>query len=294
MPTINYAQASIFIIQNADGTYSEYASDVRYSGAISTTGADDGVFEVGEAVNITGGIYNSGTFEGYHLDSDGNVDGVLIDLGDQRYSYYSFTSFNSLGNLAIVAQDFTPCFLAGTFIATPEGERSVEDLAIGDMVLTVAGEVRPVRWIGRKRCATLFADPLAAHPIRIGAGALGENLPVRDLYLSPDHALFLEGLLVQAAALVNGTTVIRHVPAAETFTYYHIELDDHALVLAEGVPAESFVDNAARARFDNHAEYVTLFGEERGATGEIALPRVKSARQLPPGLRARLAIRVAA
>ncbi|GAB4073120.1 Hint domain-containing protein [Ancylobacter sonchi] len=185
------------------------------------------------------------------------------------------------------------CFLAGTMIATPDGERAVETLAIGDAVLTASQEIRLVKWIGRQTVVSMFAEPTRAFPIRIAAGALGENMPVRDLYISPDHALLIDGLLVQAGALINGTT-IRQVERPEArFTYFHIEVDDHAIILADGVPAETFVDNVSRRRFDNYAEFEALYGPGSPVT-EMDLPRVKSMRQLPASIRARLAVHVAA
>ncbi|WP_194446513.1 Hint domain-containing protein, partial [Chelatococcus reniformis] len=179
-------------------------------------------------------------------------------------------------------------------IATPAGERRVEDLAAGDLVLTAAGESRPVLWIGRRSVAALFAEPLRSYPIRIAAGALDEAVPVRDLYVSPDHGLLVDGVLVQAAALVNGTTITRVNEPAPHFVHYHIELEDHALVLADGAVAETFVDNVTRRRFDNWAEYEALFGEREAHIAELELPRVKAARQLPRAIRERLTARAGA
>ena len=80
----------------------------------------------------------------------------------------------------------------------------------------------------------------------------------------------------------------------ERFTWFHVELDDHALILAEGVPAESFVDNVTRRRFDNFADYEALYGDTGATIAELPAPRIKSARQLPQALRARLAARALA
>ncbi|MBS0640479.1 MAG: Hint domain-containing protein, partial [Proteobacteria bacterium] len=181
------------------------------------------------------------------------------------------------------------CFLAGTKIATPAGERAVEALAIGDPVLTVDGRVAPVRWIGRQTVSARFADPLRVHPIRIAAGALGEGLPRRDLLVSPDHALLVDGILIQAGALVNGTSITREARVPDRFVYYHVELADHALILAEGVPAETFIDNVDRLAFDNWAEHEALYGADLPLV-EMDLPRAKSYRQVPRRIRDRLAL----
>ncbi len=172
------------------------------------------------------------------------------------------------------------CFCMGTMIATPTGERSVETLVMGDLVLTTQGKSQPVRWMGRQTVSTRFSDSLRVLPVRIMAGALADGVPARDLLLSPDHAVLVEGVLIQAGALVNGTTIIRQFDVPEVFTYYHIELAEHDLVLAEGAPAETFVDNIDRLNFDNWAEHQELYGNEPSIP-EMDLPRAKAQRQVP-------------
>jgi hypothetical protein len=178
------------------------------------------------------------------------------------------------------------CFMPGTLVRTPAGEVAVESLHAGDLVVTADGRAAPVRWMGRQTISTRFADPLRVLPIRISAGALGEAMPARDLLLSPDHALLVEGVLVQAGALVNNTTIRREARVPEVFTYWHVELHDHALVLAEGVPAETFIDNVDRLAFDNWDEHEAAGSE--APIAEMALPRAKSARQVPVAIRKRL------
>lgn len=191
-----------------------------------------------------------------------------------------------------VADAFVACFLTGTLIATSDGPRPVEDLAIGDEVMTADGGAATVKWLGRQTVASVFHRAEERALVCIAAGALsavlgGETLPARDLKLTADHALLLDGVLVQVGALVNGTT-IRRMTRAETgdrYTVWHIETEGHEIVLAEGCPAETFVDNVTRKRFDNYAEYAALYGDEGETMSESGLPRAMSARQLPPGLR---------
>lgn len=181
----------------------------------------------------------------------------------------------------------TPCFCAGTRLATPEGEIAVEQIEPGVMLLTAEGQSRAVRWVGRSEISLRFADPLRVLPIRIRAGALGAGLPRRDLLVSPDHALFLDGVLAQAGALVNGVTILRERDLPGVFTYYHVELARHELLLAEGAPTESFVDNIDRMNFGNWAERAAP--DDGAPIAELPFPRLKSARQIPRALRERLA-----
>lgn len=223
-----------------------------------------------------------------------DVYGIDFTAGGTTYNIYTSSgSFNlvnsSFGNTSLLTLDSTnaPCFCAGTLISTPDGDRPVETLKAGDLVLTVDGDAVPVRWIGRRAVEPCFADPLRSQPIRIRQGALGNGLPARDLLVSPDHAMFLDGLLVQAGAMVNGVSILRETRMTKRFTYYHIETPDHSLILAEAAPTETFVDNVDRMAFDNWAEYEAL-DSERAPVMEMPYGRVKSARQLPVRLRAKL------
>jgi hypothetical protein len=192
------------------------------------------------------------------------------------------------GNLGRVSD--TSCFYPGTRIATPDGQLTVEALRTGDLVLDSDANVIPIRWMGRKTASTRFEHHLHVLPVCVAAGALGDNLPTRDLLVSQDHALLVDGLLIHAGALLNGTTIRRHSAVPETFTYFHIELAEQALVMAEGVPAETVLDNVDRLDFDNWAEYVELYGDALPVI-ELPLPRAKSRRQVPMQTRWRLAAR---
>ena len=143
-----------------------------------------------------------------------------------------------------------PCFAAGTRIATPRGAIPVERLREGDTVLTISGKPQPIQWIG---CRTLDCNrhmsPERVKPIRIAPHAFGENRPRRALLLSPDHSVFVEDVLIPIKHLVNGTTVTQIDVA--TVTYYHVELPRHDVVLAEGLPAETYLETGARFAFEN-------------------------------------------
>ena len=184
------------------------------------------------------------------------------------------------------------CFMPGTRIRTPSGETHVEALAIGDLVVTSDGKAARVRWIGRQTVVRLFVNETQL-PVRVSAGALAAGVPSRDLHLSPDHALFIDGALIQAGSLVNGTSIVRSPNVPAVFTYYHIEVDGHALIFAEDALAETFVDNVDRTNFDNWREREALELDQDGAA-ELPYARAKARRQVPVATRKRLAERAQA
>jgi len=185
--------------------------------------------------------------------------------------------------------------LRGTDIDTPAGHVAVEDMSQGDEILTSDGCVTHVKWIGRQTVSTRFGPAERLRPVRFAAGSLGGGLPLRDLLVTADHGISLDGLICNAGALVNGTT-ITEVPLAEfdgSYTVYHIETETQDIILAEGVPAETYIDYVGRQAFDNYAEYIALYGEEASIT-EMPYPCVSSARLLPEEIKRRLSWAVAA
>ena len=108
-----------------------------------------------------------------------------------------------------------------------------------------------VKWVGHRDLdLTRHPNRAAVAPIRIMRGALGENLPKRDLILSPDHCLFIDDALYPARLLINGMTIVRDL-TPNSVSYHHIELDRHAVMFAEGVAAETYLDTGNRAFFSN-------------------------------------------
>jgi hypothetical protein len=159
----------------------------------------------------------------------------------------------------IAASNDAACYCRGTPIATPFGEVAIEDLRIGDSVTTISGHVRAVRWIGRRDYAAAFiANNPRVWPVRIAAGALAEGRPKRDLLVSPNHALFLDGMLVEAGLLTNGASITVRSPEGPV-EYFNVELESHDVILAEGAAAETFLDRDCRDMFQNAAEYRTLY-----------------------------------
>ena len=155
------------------------------------------------------------------------------------------------------------CFLRGTRLQTSAGEVAIEDLKIGDGLVTSGGATRPIRWIGRivaKRNSS--GDwPEDAVPIRVARDAFGAGNPHRDLYLSPAHLVHLDGLLIPIGNLINGRSVASVNVDADQLEYFHVELETHDVVLAEGAPCETLLTTAEKlAAFDNAEEYYALYG----------------------------------
>ena len=151
------------------------------------------------------------------------------------------------------------CYLRGTRILTDRGEAAVEDLRIGELARTVlGGTAAPIIWIGHRRvdCAR-HPKPRQVWPVRVASGAFGPGRPHTDLYLSPDHAIYVNAVLIPVKHLVNGSTIAQ-VPVDQA-TYYHIELPRHDVLLAQGLPAESYLDTGDRANFANGGGPVRLF-----------------------------------
>jgi hypothetical protein len=153
------------------------------------------------------------------------------------------------------------CFLSGTKILTAGGERNIEDLAVGDLLPTMFGGLRPVQWIGRYRYQKSEpSKPWAesARPVRIARSALASNVPHADLYVTAAHGILIDGVLVPAELLINGTTITRHEPKGDEMEFFHIKLESHDVVYAEGVPAETLLD--VSESFANFADYHRRYG----------------------------------
>jgi hypothetical protein len=285
--------ATLTAISDDTGTPGDFKTTdttLSFSGTYTTTGNPhlfvfvDGV-SVGEATlntNTTWSLaYNSAT------ESPLGVGSHTIALGTSANAKSIFS--DSVKTIEIDAS----CFMAGTLIRTATGNRPIEMLSRGDVVITTDAREMPIAWIGKQKVSMTFADKNRVTPIRIRAGALGENVPSRDLLVSPCHAILVDGNLIQAGALVNGSSVTRLADVPDVFTYYHIELDDHSLIFAENAPAETFVDNVDRLAFDNWAEHEALFPNGKEVP-ELPYPRAKSHRQVPRRTREMLAARAAA
>ena len=144
----------------------------------------------------------------------------------------------------------TACFASGTQIATARGGVMVEALRVGELVPTASGRLARVTWVGHRRTdLRRHPAPMDVMPVRVRAGAFGDGLPVRDLVLSPDHAVLVDGCLVPVRHAVNNVSIVQE--SRDSVTYWHVELDRHDVLLADGLACESYLDTGNRCAFDN-------------------------------------------
>jgi autotransporter passenger strand-loop-strand repeat protein len=209
-------------------------------------------FAAGDVINFSGISFVTGAT---YTTSGGDL---IIEDGGNNYTLAVSPSFAPDYQLEDNdgALELVPCFVAGTHILAEHGEVPVEDLRAGDTVITLRDAAVPMReiiWTGRRRLDTArHVDPDMVYPVRIRAGAFAPGVPERDLRVSPLHAIYIDGHLIEARLLINGATVIQERQTRHV-TYHHIELDQHDVMLAEGLPAESFLDTGNRNMFEGEA-----------------------------------------
>jgi hypothetical protein len=178
-------------------------------------------------------------------------------FGDGPNGAPSPVSATDLQEMNVLGYD-TACFAAGTRIATMRGDIPVEALAIGDEVILApenGAGTRKILWLGHRRIdCTRHPNPSAVWPILVRAGAFAEHQPVRDLWISPGHSVFINGALIQAENLVNGATILQ-IPRSH-IEYWHVELESHSILLSEGLPTESYLDTGNRTAFINGGAYL--------------------------------------
>jgi hypothetical protein len=271
--------------QTLDGvTYSngteieaEYQIDLR---------APDGTIYTAVSVNLDNSSPQYGTVEGLAFVDAMPPRGVALEVIEAREGPGSF------GQPSIAQDRFVPCFCAGTLIETPTGPRPIEDLRVGDPVITDTGRAAPLRWIGRRTVGTRdLSHTPALRPIRIVAGALGHGLPRRDLLVSRQHRMLVRSkvaqrmigtseVLIPAIKLTALPGIFEDQRVTDT-VYLHLLLDRHELVLAEGAWSESLLTGPGALEALGQAardEILTLFPEIAGA-GYCARP----ARPIPSG-----------
>ncbi len=208
------------------------------------------------------------TAGGYFLLTDASVN-------ISNYTYTNYSMGNSSTNhwqingtdgtsssVTFQNRDFVPCFLAGTEISVNGATRKVEDLAVGDRIdVLVNGktEQKTVTWVGKSTSVAAPFLPLdmAGYPVRIVKDALAEGVPFKDMLITPEHCLYLNGCFVPARMLVNGQSIF-YDQSFTSYDYYHVETEDHAIITADGVLTESYLDTGNRRSFRQNGDVVAM------------------------------------
>jgi len=249
-------------------------------------GAPDGM----ALVNAAGAVCEFISYEGTFTAASGPAAGMTsVDIGvSQSAAPIGQSVFLNPNTGMWEAGTATPkaaniCFLAGTRILAQDGYTQIERLKVGDIVITASGKELPVKWIGIQSVDIKSnRDLLKSNPIRVKANAIEEGIPVKDLLVSPNHAIYVDGILINAGALVNGVNIYQEVPTQD-FKYYHIELDIHELVIAENTFAESYLpQNEKRDDFDNAKEFDLQYPNGRKLIlWPLDYPRISSQVKVP-------------
>jgi hypothetical protein len=228
---------------------------------------------IGQIGDTVGVIYNDASYT-FTVTAYDNAGALVLQFGSSLY-VVSNTDL-ARGQVLSLTTDGPgeyappPCFAEGTRLLTRNGEVPVEELQPGDDVVAVlSGQFLPVIWVGRRTVDCAAEDrPAEMWPIRVRAHAFGPGRPHRDLYLSPDHAVHVDGMLVPIRYLENGATILRE--RRDRITYFHVELARHDIVLSEGLGSESYLDTG------NRDDFVRL----RRTAGETAEQAEAAARQV--------------
>ena len=255
------------IFPDGTRTVDVLANDINETGGTLTITKINGInVSAGDTVDLPDG-------QAVTLNDDGTITFTTdSDVEDVAFTYQVTSSSTGETDTGFVSYTIVPCFTAGTMIATPEGERPVEDLRPGDLVLTEDDGPQPLRWTGRRSVPA--EGPLA--PVHIARDSFGQH---GDTVVSPLHRVLVRGplaelyfgeeeVLVAAKDLINGTTV-RRIEGGMV-DYVHLLFDRHQVIRSNGLPTESFLPGSlTRQLFEEEAirEICAVFPELDPETG---------------------------
>lgn len=247
------------IVLGTSGTYSAGTLSQLVSGFTNSSDIlDDQHLKF---TGVTGYTIAAGTTSGTQTvtidDSSGNF---IFTAKGTNLATGSYTSLTN-GPLKLTADstggtNVTACFLAGVRISTPKGDVAVESLIVGDLVSVMEDSKivsHPVKWIGNRKIKLSNGAKLEAYPVRVRAGAITDGVPYRDLLVTSDHCIHVGGHLIPVRMLVNDASITIDT-GITSFTYYHVELDRHAILIADGLEAESYLDTGNRICFEDNMQ----------------------------------------
>lgn len=242
--------------ENGNSATGKVDSQIPDGASSAVEAIDDGIIQVGETFDIsfsdpTANANYAGTYT--YIGHATPFSGFIAEANGQYYMFSNDEVPIGTNLNGFIAEDIPVCFAEGTRILTPLGEVPIETLRAGDLVVVPFAErrIQALRWVGHRRIEIgRMRDRHAVAPVLVRAGAFAQSVPYRDLRVSPEHAFFLEGHLVPARLLVDGVRVIHEI-WCRAVTYWHLELDQHGILIADGAPAESYLDDGNRVFFEN-------------------------------------------
>jgi hypothetical protein len=226
-------------------------------------------FGPGDSIQFGTSFFTPGTYTNVY-DPTAHTLTIPIPTGSGSYVFHNFSlAAGAPATFDVTSTTVTDvtCFAAGTRILTNRGEVAVEKLAIGDLVVSSSGRARPIKWLGHREVNFwALPNPRSAFPIRIAQHAFGTNRPSQDLYLSSGHSVCVDlcgEVLIPVGNLVNGATIAQ--VECDTVTYWHVELDTHDVLIANNLPAESYLAMGNRGYFEERGGLLpaTLEGRSR-------------------------------
>lgn len=230
---------------------------------------------------------DSGTYYYLSQEPDSNLtSGKQITQYSNTPTYWKFE--DRIFDTNASSEDAFPdtCFLSGTFISTPSGHTTVENLSVGDEITAYIDGTeisRHVTWTGQTRCNVRPHLPLdqAGYPVRILKDAISEGVPFKDLLVTAEHCLFFDGKFVPARMLVNGRSIF-YDKSITSYDYYHIETEDHSVIMADGMLTESYLDTGNRRSFTQKGSVVSIGGSRNLSWDDAAAPLSVSREAVEP------------
>ncbi|WP_122050498.1 Hint domain-containing protein [Asaia bogorensis] len=228
------------------------------------------------------------------VDADGNLlwSGAVAGSTSSTTADFHLERDPVDGSMILV---YDKCFLKGTMIRTDRGDIAVENLVVGDRVIAfVNGKevAREIIWTGRRSTSVRqgLPDDEAGYPVRIRRNAIAENIPNKDLLVTPEHAMFLDGAFVPARMLVNGRSIF-YDRTITHFDYYHIETAEHSIIWSDGALSESYLDTGDRSAFSLNSPVVHLLNAPENDWARDAAAALRVDRDFVEPLHARLQVR---
>jgi len=284
------------------GTVLKGGEEIVSSGATSlnVTISSGGSLVVAAGASLSGTVVNQGAV--IDVDTLSYVSGGTVHLsgntltvseGGSSWSTTLGGTFNST-DYFVLSKDTDGstiatfvCFCAGTLIRTEDGEEAVENLRIGDRVVTyVDGRevVQPVTWVGHRTAQVRVDLPVdeAGYPVRILKDAISHGVPHKDLLVTPEHCLYFDGRFIPARMLVNGQSIFYDLTMTN-YEYFHVETEKHSVLWSDGALSESYLDTGNRREFGQQGGVVRFVtGGARDWSVDAAAPLTVSRELVEP------------